>query len=248
MPGKSYQEVLQGLKKEELDIPYDELPEEMGAFRDAPQPGSYRFKCPPSLDTCFDTLQMAVRDGEGNIIQKDGKNVTQERINVIFDRDYALVILQSPHGAVDGEPLNYRISNVERRRPAGKDVFVKVSDLTYLLKAVAPEARPKTNEEFIQVAMQTLPGLEFGADIEWQGSCNPERSAYFAFANEETGEVMYETAVAEGETEEKKGCGKRIYHRDWPKDPEKPGQYLTRATCECQASIRPFVQLVRFKA
>ena len=244
---KSYQEVMAALKPQEApqELP-EELPKELGEFREPPQPGAYRFQVPAALESCFDVIDVAQRDGESKVILgADQKPVTYQRVNLILDGPNALTIVQSPGGKIDGEPFSTRISNIERPRFVGKNVpTVKVSDMTYLLRAKAPEQRPRLNGEFIALALQVLPSQQFSADIEWNGYCNPKNDAYFAFQNEKK-ETIYEPARDEGATENRKGCGNRIYQSKWPHDAT---GYAARAQCECGAFIRPFAQLVRFKA
>lgn len=251
MPAKSLQEVLAALKKEDIpqDIP-EEIPEERGEFREPPQPGSYRFRMPVALENCFDLVEVTQKDGEGKpVLGPDGKALTYQRVNLILDGPNALVITQSPGGKRTGEPFTTRISNIERPRFAGKGATVKVSDMTYLLRAVAPDARPRTNQEFIDLCTQLLSNREFGADVEWSGFCNDKKDAYFQFEAEDGGGgVVYETAKAEGTSENVKGCGTRVYQSKWPHD---ANGYAERMQCPkpgCGAWLRPFAQLVRFKA
>ncbi len=253
MPTKTYQEVMAALKPQELpqELP-EEIPDERGEFREPPQPGSYRWRCPAAIENCFDLIDVAQKDAEGNVVMVDdpakpGEKtpLTYQRVNLIFDGPNALVIAQSPGGKTDGEPFSTRISNIERPRFVSKNVSLKVSDLTYLLRAKAPDQRPRINAQFIALALQVLPSQEFGADVEWQGFCNPKNDAYFAFTNEK-GETVYETAKRQAtDTENAKGCGERIYSNKWPRTPE---GYAPRAQCKCGAWIRPFAQLARFKA
>lgn len=246
MANKTYAEVMAALKKEELpqELP-EEIPEERGEFREPPQPGSYRFRCPSALENCFDIIDVAQKDAEGKpVLGADGKPATYQRVNLIFDGPNALTIVQSPGGKTDGEPFSTRISNIERPRFVAKNVSVKVSDLTYLLRAVAPEARPRLNSEFIEIALKVLPNVEFGADVEWNSFCNDKKDAYFEFPDEKGGTKL-ETYKDEGAAEARKGCGKHVYASKWPRGPE---GYEARAKCECGASLRPFAQLVRFKA
>ncbi len=246
MSQKSYQEVMAALKPQEVpqDLP-EEIPEERAAFREPPQPGSYRFLAPQAIENCFDTIEVTQKDAEDKpVVDAAGKPQTYQRINVIFDGPNALVIKQSPGDKVTGEPFTTRISNIERPRYSGRTMIGKVSDLTYLLRAKAPEQRPRTNAEFIQLCLKVLASAEFGADVEWQGVCNPKKDAYFAFQSE-NGETIYEPAREEGAAENKQGCNTRIYQKDWPHD---ANGYGPRAQCKCGAWVRPFTQLVRFKA
>lgn len=244
-------DVLNAVKanKEVFEIPYENIPEELGAFKPVPQPGSFRFRIPASIDDCFDTVEIAQFEGEGDQrkpIMRDGKPVTKTYIQLVFDRDKALAIVQSKGGVYDGEDYSTRISNVPRNRFAGKGVKVQVSDLTYLLRALDPTARPVDNEQFVHACLAALPGREFGADIEWSGYCNPKKDAMFPFEGTEPGSIVYETSTPEGASEPQKGCGAKVYQSDWPKV---GGLYAERATCPgCNASIRPFGQLARFRA
>jgi hypothetical protein len=259
MPTKSYNEVIASLRKEEVpqDIP-EEIPEERGEFREPPQPGSYRFRAPAAIENCFDIMEVVQKDADKKpVLGPDGKPVTYQRLNLIFADANALVIVQSPGSKVDNEPFNTRISNVERPRFIGKNQTVKVPDLLYLLRALDPTVRPRTNEEYIALCLKLLPNATFGADIEWNGFCNPKKDARFRFEDEKGG-FVYEEAKEEGATENRKGCGLHIYQGKWPKD--STGLYASRAQCleggvdpatgapKCGAWLYPFSQLVRFKA
>ena len=250
---KSYQEVIGALAPQEApqDLP-EEIPEEL-SFRAPPLPGSYRFRLPTAIGNCFDVLDVAQRDEKGEVVliadpEKPGqtKPATYQRINLILDGVNGLVIEQAPPGSeVVGEPFSTRISNAERNRYVGKGLpMVKVSDMTYLLRALAPDARPRTNQEFLDVCLATLPGKQFGADVEWNGYCNPTRDAEFAF-QDEAGATIYQTYKDEGQAENRKGCGKRVYSNKWPHDET---GYSERGQCECGAWLRPFGQLARYKA
>lgn len=247
MSTKSYQEVMKSLTKEQIDTDYENIPPEMGAFREPPQPGAFRFKAPQGIENCFDIIEVTQRDAEGKaIIGADKKPQTYQRVSINFEGGNELTIIQSPSQKYNDEPFRTRISNIERKRFVAKGQFVKVSDLTYLFRALTPESKPKTNQEFIELALKVLPGAEFGADVEWSGSCNPERDAFFAFEDPNSGETIYEAYKEEGQTENKKGCGKRIFSNKWPK--ADGGGYAERAQCECGAWLRPFASLARFKA
>jgi hypothetical protein len=257
---KSIEEVRKSLRSNEEIVVPEELPEELGQFREAVQPGSYRFQLPPSVDDCFgDPIEVAVRDAAGNVIPDPKKAgqvdpqtgqpyiLKKQRIQLVFERECALIILQSPKGRYDGEPFSYRISNVERNRPAGKGIKIAVADLTYLLRAFDARVALRTNEEFVRAAAQLLAGRQFGADVEWQGYCNPTKDVYFKFPGEAGAEV-YEPAKREGEAENAKGCGKRYYMSKWPRDPKDSTLYAARLACECGAFLLPNVSLVRFRA
>lgn len=259
MANKTFQEVMAALKPEEKpqEIP-EEIPEERGEYREPPQPGPYRFQCPASIENCFDIIEVAVKDGEGKVVNgADGKPQTYQRVNVIFAEANALTIIQAPSKSkVVGEPFRTRISNVERNRFIGKNQTVKVPDLLYLLRVFDPGVRPRTNEEYIQLCLKLLPNAIFGADIEWTGFCNPKKDARFRF-DDEKGGFVYEEAKEEGATENKKGCGLHVYQKDWPHD---ANGYAARAQClaggvdpqtgaaKCGAWLYPFAGLLRFKA
>ena len=165
MAGKTYQELLAALKPQEVpqDLP-EEIPDERAAFREPPQPGAYRFGVPQALENCFDTIEVTQKDAEGKpVLDAAQQPVTYQRVNVIFDGPNALVIKQSPADKTTGEPFSTRISNIERARYSGKTMIGRISDLTYLLRAKAPEQRPRTNSEFIALALKVLPSADFGA-------------------------------------------------------------------------------------
>jgi hypothetical protein len=259
---KTYQELMSSLKKEDLSIPYENIPEERGEFRAVPQPGHFRFEFPQNLENALDIIEVKKYDGSGNVIQgPDGKPVMEQRIQIVLAKEHALKIVQSKDAKYDGEDFDYRLNNIERLRSAGKDLKVRVSDLTYLFRALLPDARPQSNAEVVSLIVQHLPGKQFGADLEYSGYCNPAKDAYFAIDDGQGG-VRYEPYKQEGSAENIKGCGKRVYHSAWPKE---NGVYAERMLCpgtdempapegwkpgepKCGASLRPFATLVRFKA
>jgi hypothetical protein len=105
---------------------------------------------------------------------------------------------------------------------------------------------PKTNMEYIN-ALILMGGKEFGADLEFQWSCNPERPI-------RVDDAVNGTQVLDGKDgrQEQKGCGSRYYQNDVPKQPnEQTGamEYPVRVQCsKCGANLRAFAQIARFRA
>lgn len=250
MAVKSFQEVMAALKPEPLELDYENIPEERGEFREPPKPGTYRFRLPAALG--FEPLEIAAKNAEGKWVDAKGQVVEKielaakvQHVNVVFDEAHPLVFVGGPY---DGEPFYTRISTLARNRFVTKDTKVKVSDLTYLLRAVAPEQRPTTIQAQAQVAAQVLPGKEFVARVEWSGYCNPKKDAYYLQAVDETkpnGEQAWLAYQDPNTGENMKGCGNRVWSNKWPKKAD--GTWEERATCSCNAGIRPFANLVGFK-
>lgn len=208
-----------GLKNEQVggEVDFDNLPK-VGGFTPLLQPGRYRFKLPANLSDIFELVE-----------SKNG-----QRIQAVFDQNAPLVIVKAPEVSKEriGEPLQQRISNVER--PRGKDK-VLVSDMDYLLKALGSTTKPKTNQAY-GAELAKHGGKEFDADIEVQYSCNPNKDIY---VDDGTGNT---TVV-----EEKKGCGARYYQKD-VEGLKADGKFPERITCSgenCGASLRGFSQLSR---
>lgn len=197
---------------------FDQIPENIGqSFPDPPQPGKYRFRAPTNLNGQFAVVET----------EKHGT-----RINLIFDQEAPLTIIQSPLKAYDGEEFQYRLSNVPRERTKEK---ILVSDMDILLRALGVSQRPKTNKAYAQAITQALAGKDFGATLEFSYRCNPDRQAYFD--DGQGGTVPVEGRV---------GCGQRYYQRSVPKV---DGMQPVRITCsnpECGASIRAFPNLTGF--
>jgi hypothetical protein len=211
------------------DVDFDAMPEQMGSFREDPQPGTYRFKLSAKLDDIWDTIDAKTKG---------------TRINAIFDDTHPLVIVQSPGGALDGEPFLYRISNVERRRGKADDPnAVEVSDLDYLLRdGLGETTKPKTNAEYAKALMRHA-GEEFTADLERSWNCRKDKNI----------RVFDETQQRTVEVEGTLGCGSRYYQKDVskvPSDPNDPASlpvYPRTITCQCGAQIRGFSNLSRFR-
>jgi hypothetical protein len=220
-----------GLGKEVLEgAEFDAIPEGIGqSYPDPPQPGTYRFRLPPSgiLKGCFAVVEST----------KYGK-----RINAIFEDDSALVIVQSPGKSHDNEEFRWRCSNIPRERTKEK---ILVSDMDLLLRVLGKTTRPKTNADYGK-ALVSVAGMEFTATNEFSWNCSPQREIYVDDGNGGTGKV-----------EGKMGCGNRYYQRDVtkvlsdPMDPTSARVYPVRITCsnpECGANIRAFPNLTGFKA
>lgn len=230
-----------GLKNETLegtDVPLESLPEFGGAAPPPPAPGAYRFRLPDAskLATNFDLVAS----------EKYG-----QRVQVQFDQDSPLIIVQSPGGTMNNEPYQTRFSNVPRLR-GRKGEQVLASDWDLLLRALGqayPDVkaeRPKTNAAYIK-ALQAYAGKEFGADVEWSWSCNPKRTVWIP--DDQGGSIEHPEGV--------QGCGKRYYQNNIDKV---EGQYPLRITCvgtridaatgesvTCGAIIRAFANLTNFR-
>ena len=216
MAGKGLNEL--GLTQESLPAQsFDDLPE-VGGFTLPPQPGPYRFQLPANLGKIWEPVET-----------KKG-----QRVRAIFDKDAPLLIVASPGGRATNDSFQTRLTNVERKR--GKE-GVEASDLDYLLKVLGERIRPATNKAYGD-ALITYAGKEFGADITYSWSCNPEREIY---APDAEGKLQKVDGV--------KGCGKKYYLRDVQKTEE--GVYPHEITCSgegCGAVIRCFANLENFRA
>jgi hypothetical protein len=220
---KSLQEL--GLKDEPLPATsaLDDLPE-FGGFRTPPQPGPFRFKLPADLSHAWDLI--TTEKGQ--------------RVSLILDEHAPLQIIQSLGSRYNGEPFHTRLTNNERNRGSN----VVASDLHYLLKAFGEKAAPATNTLWIK-AVSAQAGKEFGADISYNYSCNPNRNKRVA---DGSGQVI--------ETNEK-GCGWRYYSGEGQMNANKKigyvgkqgnGEYPTEVQCQCGAVLRAFGNLDNLRA
>lgn len=217
--GKSLDQL--ALKEEVLPAQALEALPDFGQFAQPPQPGPYRFKLPmiegqPIWDDPF-------------MVQGVG-----ERIRMIFDREHPLLIVTSPAGKYNGDTFQTRISNAERMR-GGKD-GVSASDMDYLIRAMGETTRPASNQEYIKTVGK-FGGKEFGADISFSWSCNPERDVRV----DEGGDKL---VVKEG----RRGCGNKYYQAERAKKPEQKiekvnGEYPLEIECACGAVLRAFANL-----
>lgn len=215
--GKSLQDL--GLKAEVIgtDTDFENLPEQMGTYAPPPQPGTYVFQLPASLQNVWDT-----------VTTKDKK----DRIKAVFDADAPLVIVQSVNNEYNGQPFRTSISNAERNRSRKGEPEVLVSDMDYVLVALGEKKKPKTNIDYIK-AFTPYAAKPFKADVTWSWGCNDTKNK---FIDDGQGGLV--------ETQEP-GCGKKYYQRDVPKDEH--GKVPLRITCECGANLRGFPNLGNFK-
>jgi hypothetical protein len=197
---------------------FDSIPENLGQqFPDPPQPGKYRFKAPQNLGGQFAVVETT----------KHGT-----RINLLFDQDAPLTIVQSPGKVADGEEFQYRLSNVPRERTKEK---ILVSDMDLVLRALGVSKRPPNNKAYAAACVTSLAGKEFGATLEYSYRCSDQREAYFD-----------DGQGGQQRVEGRMGCGSRWYQRDVPKV---DGVQPVRIQCsnpECGASVRAFPNLTGF--
>lgn len=214
--GKSLSEL--GLKDEKLPGgTMEDLPE-YGGFADPPQPGPYRFKMPGDLSKVWDVFDA----------QKG------QRVRMQFDRDNALLIVQSPGGKANGETFQVGLSNLER--PRGKEK-IEVSDLDYLLKALGEKVRPTSNKGYIDLIVKHA-GAEFGGDITYSFQCRADKPVR-AMQDDGTVQVV----------ESQMGCGKRLYQKDITGFRDAEGKYPTQIQCpDCGAMLRTFGNLENIRA
>ena len=213
---------------------WTDLPEQMGTFADPPQPGRYRIAFPSAgaIANCWDVIEVT-------------KPEPGQRVTMILQGEAACAIRQSLLGRYNGEPLETRISNAERKR--GKDDTKLASDLDYALVATKyPGKKPArgANREYIAAA-QHLANREVNIDWEFSWYCNDKK---FIRVNDPANGIQ----VLDGQDgkPEQKGCGKRYYMKDVQKIPSEkyPGEmeFPVRITCECDAELRAYGQIGRF--
>lgn len=218
------------LAQDQIPGGFDDLPEQMGAFADPPQPGAYRVRMPQPGP---------LAEGWDVIDTKRG-----QRIVAIHRDDNALLIVQSPGGTHNGEPLDTRISNAERQR--GKDETKLASDMDYALIAMKyPGQKPQNNRQYAE-AYQACAGKEFGIDWAFSWYCSDKKPIRVE-------DPVNGTVVMDGQDgrQEQKGCGNRYYQKDVQKIPSADGttmEYPVRITCDCGAQLRAYGQIDRFRS
>lgn len=200
-----------------------DLPE-FGGFAPPPQPGPYRFRLPENLGQVWEPY-----DSEKG-----------QRIRAIFDKDAPLYIVASPGNKANGDTFHTRLSNQERKRGD-----VEASDLDYLLRAFGEKQRPTSNRAYAEKVSQ-CGGKEFGADITFNFSCNPNKDIR---VYDEKGELQ--------DVPGHKGCGYRFYSGDGKANEAKKigyvgkqadGTYPTEVQCHCGAVLRAFANLDNIRA
>ena len=209
----------------------DNLPE-YGAFAPPPQPGPYKFRLPAALDAIWDVIDVTIR---GQVVQ---------RVVAFFEQADQLLIVGSPGGQYNGDLLRTRLNNAERNRGNG----IEASDLDYLLRAFGEKKRPTTNRGYID-AVSAHAGQEFGADIRFSYSCNPNKPIRVYDP------VSGELTPVEGHN----GCEWRYYSGSGKTNAEKKIGYVSKSPvagseppvqaypleiqCQCGAVLRAFANL-----
>lgn len=211
----------------------------MGAWADPPQPGPYVFRLPLKMGNIWDKAEKTFADGR-----------KEPRLKAKFDTNNPLTIVQSPGGALDNEPFETQLTNVERKRGKADSDTQEISDMDFLLRdGFGVEKRPRINgkitnkaygEALVQFANQT-----FGANVTWSWRCREDRPIRV-----ENADGGYE------EVPEQMGCGARYYQKNVdkvpsnPDDPNSPKVYPLRITCTspgCGANLRAFANLESFR-
>jgi len=214
MSGKGLQDL--GLKEEKLpELTYDDMPD-FGAFTPPPQPGKYRFKLPMDLSRVYDTFDANEK----------------QHLQVIFDKDAPLQIMQAKDASLVGEPFQVRLNSMPRKRGD-----VEASDLDYLLKALGEKSKPTTLKGYAQKLGEHR-GQEFTAEINYSWYCNDKKNIWAQDAQGKRQEV-----------ENQKGCGRKYYQADKTKKDEQKiqrledGTYPLEVACSCGALVRAFANL-----
>lgn len=224
-------------------VDVNNLPEQFGgASTPPPPPGTYRFKLPKLTPDAF---------------KKITTTEYGDRVQVTFNDDFPLTIVQTPPEAKDqflNTPFRSRISNVPRRRGKGEDAPL-ASDWDYLNRALGLTERPKSNADFARTLIElSAKGATFQADIEWTWYSNPNRPARFDDGNGGSVEVdLLDDAGSPipnpdkpGEHKKQPGSGRRFYQdRDVTKVEGSYPLYYTDP--EDGAVIRAFPDLRRFE-
>lgn len=232
MPTLSIAELSKELKKEEIKIDYDNIPEEFSGGGNSPlELGTYTFEFPKSVEEGWEIVNRKIRGEDA------------QRIQYVAGRDNPLVVVSGGAGTRNGEPFQTRISNAERNRSKKGEPEVFASDMNYLLVALGSEAKPKTNMDYINAFKKVAAGARFSATVEWQGYCNQNRQAYVNLEDAE-GNPLGNGPWVNSDGTPHMGCGNRMYNKAYR---QADGKYVPNATCpQCGASVRPFAQLRNF--
>lgn len=248
---------------DEVDV--NNLPTEMGSRRHEPPSGTYRFLLPRLGPEAFAAVTTKDHGARVSVVFGDEFPLTI----VQAPPQTGDTLLNTPYKT--------RLNNVPRKRGKGDDAPM-ASDWDYLNRALGETTRPKSNAEFAQrliAQSQVEGGKTFMADVEGSYRCDPTRDARFAKSAEEgggfttipavdaAGAPIMETDLKTGEVKQAnvKGCGARYYEGDTTRPAvvgaspkagsvaKVEGNYPDSITCtNCQADVRRFTNLTRFKA
>lgn len=219
--GKSLNDL--GLKDEKLPetAGLDELPQ-FGAFAPPPQPGPMTFKLPGDLTNLWDTFEVEKTPG-----------VKETRVQIEFDANAPLMIVQSVGNVHNNEPFQTKLNNNERAR--GKDKKM-ASDLMYLIAAIdgVTAAKPDSNKGYIE-KVRGYGGRLFGGDMRWSWRCSKTRNIR-----------VKDQAGATVEVPDRKGCGEAYYQEDVSKQTD--GTFPMEVQCKCGAVLRAFGNIDNIRA
>jgi hypothetical protein len=218
-----------GLKPNDWDVDFDNLPEGFGAAYSAPpQPGTYTFQMPGrvQIEKSFEIFDHP----------EQGK-----RLRCTFRDDTALM------NVTLNQSYNANISNVVRiiAPKSGRQPF-KVSDMASLLKALGSIPANGTIEGYQEALLAAAEGI-FLADSTLSATCNSMRDTYGY--DETLGKSVLRPGI--------KGCGQRFRTEAYtPSNGSRPiyaiprdetGKFELRFTCPCGADVRAWPQLQGFR-
>jgi hypothetical protein len=221
--GKSLNDL--GLKDEKLPetAGLDELPQ-FGQFAPPPQPGPMTFKLPSDLTNLWDTFETEKTPG-----------VKETRVQIEFDQNAPLLIVQSVGNQYNNEPFQTKLNNNER--PRGKDKKL-ASDLMYLIAAIEgpTAAKPESNKGYIE-RVRTYGNRLFGGDMRWSWRCGKNRNIR---VKDDKGNTV--------EVPDRKGCGEAYYQEDVLNLKQPDGTFPLEIGCKCGAVLRAFGNVDNIRA
>jgi hypothetical protein len=223
-----------------------DLPQQMGSYLGPLPVGPYVFALPPlsALKGCFDVIENP----------KELDQPVKQRLAYVFKEDAALTVVQAPRSLGEdrvkefvGRQLRQRITNVARRRGKRDDPNAKsASDADYLLGALGETTLPARGDNAAYgKALLKYPSKHFGADIEYGWQCRDDKPIKVESEPDAAGNTQLITLDGTEGQAEQKGCGKRFYQNDVPKDAD--GSIPNRILCTCGATLFANENLVRFR-
>lgn len=229
-----------GLKKEEIPIDYEHVPEQFTVGAPPLQPGTYHFQLPPT-NIMEDIANFATGSKGGG--WRETIRGDKQRVSYAFDAEHPLTVTwaqSSLNANAVGTIWRGWISNAERNRGRNGEPEQLVSDMLFLLRFGLNDATLKkgaTNEDYIK-ALISHAGEQFQADNEFSAFAKPGTVKRFRAADgsvvEDPGGSKYDAKI-------------NYYQKDIEKDPA-TGLYPTQVQLPDGSILYCNGNLSRFKA
>lgn len=216
-----------GLSDEELEIDYDNMPEEGGGFDPICQPGTYDWQLPKGL--------LAHLQDEGVFKNQPGASGIPASFQITLKDSFKLKNLTTG--------TSHRIMFSNRMRKLGEGT---VSDIALILRAVGVKPNGSNNSAYLKAFLEACAAeAMFTADAQLSCTCNEKNDIYTKEGRKDGVKGCGTRYDQDGYTVKNGKNAGTVVHPI----PKEAGRIPDQFECgRCPALLRPWMNLRRFKA